>query len=214
MKYIAILSILLIFYGLIWSANAEDDLLNDNIVKLCQDLCSLELNVRENSKSKLSALKINEEQTLLNNLKDLMQKNALDTTHGSSFHYTVEMLGKLRVREAIPMLIKNIDFKIDELTVPDWHKKSTNSYYPVAVAISEIESPSVWFDMYAQLKEVNDEKVLTLYAWVLYMTYGPQMTTILLNDKSFTSDKAISEKIKKINELAAKQGTVIYFDKK
>ena len=153
MKYIAVLSVISLFFGLVWFVNAENDQLNDNVVKLCKSLRSQEFSVRQNSEAKLLALKINEEQALLDNLTDLMQGKDIDTSYGSSFYYTVEMIGKLRIRAAIADLIKKIDFKVDESTLPDWEKKSMNSYYPVAVAISEIGDPSVWFYMLAQLKE-------------------------------------------------------------
>ncbi len=102
---------------------------------------------------------------LLKNFETLSQNP--DKTYGSALHWTVMLLGRLRVKEAAGPMLGSIDFRLDMLTAPPGGRYGLTSEYPVAAALKEIGGKRVSDSIFQSILQPVSDRVLVLSAWVL-----------------------------------------------
>lgn len=155
---------------------------------------------------------------LLKNFEALSQKP--DRTYGSAFHWTVMLLGRLRVETAAGQILGSIDFRLDMLTAPPGGFGGPAAEYPVTQALKEIGGKSVSDSIFQMLAYRTDDKTLTLCAWVLSDVMGRDVTLMVAEKKLSElkarllrigvdgADNSQRQNLEKLLQLLAKEETV------
>lgn len=135
-----------------------------------KSLLSKDLEKRLKAYEKLQQTRAERSQALVNNLKALSKDPSRAV--GGRFNMNVIAAGRLRIEEAVPVLLPKIDFTLDPSTFPVG--LFSPMFYPVAEALVEIGGQKVVTGVLQQLSQPADPERLFVSAWVLQEVLGRQ----------------------------------------
>jgi HEAT repeat protein len=140
-------------------------------------------------------------------VREIMRKCATkpDPSWESTTHLALQVLGRYRDEDAIPIIIGIIDYQIDKSTVPAGDKLARSAYFPAAAALSEMGGQYVAKSLVARLQKEENEKVIRICVWTLFKVCGNDVAAFMLDDEATKhkdeKDEKVRQRLGKAKEL-------------
>jgi len=161
--------------------------------------------VRVNAKLQLTEMR----QQIFNDLSKIVAESP-NRAWGGPAHLAIEQLGAWRFREAIPLLIANVDWALDKKTLPRGKMFPTIAFYPATIALAQIGGRTVRGPVIEAAANTDDGWKLRLLGWILSEADGPEIAKMVLSRRlEGVTDKVMKARLEKLQGYAA-QGLEVF----
>jgi hypothetical protein len=90
-----------------------------------------------------------------------------DNAYNGTLHVSIVAVGDWRIEDAVPLLVKHVDFVLDPQTFPVGARRAASAYYPMAEALVRIQGTILTERVLELFQEPISETKLRAATWVL-----------------------------------------------
>lgn len=125
-------------------------------------------------------------------------------------HLAIQQMGFWRLKEAVPLLVDQIDWTLDKSTAgAEMFKMAPWAVYPAAKALWDIGGIEVRGAVIEAAVNTDDDRRLRLFGWVLYASDGRKIAEAAVTQRlEGVTNKGMRSRLEKLRAYVAQGGSV------
>ncbi|MGB2755917.1 MAG: hypothetical protein WBD75_12140 [Phycisphaerae bacterium] len=124
-------------------------------------------------------------------------------------HLAIQQMGFWRLKEAVLLLVDQIDWTLDKSTFPVGGKWAPWAYYPAATALWDIGGREVRGAVIAAAVNTDDDRRLRLFGWVLFESDGRKIAEAAVTQRlEGVTNKEMRSRLEKLRGYVVQGGSV------
>ncbi|MGB2614871.1 MAG: hypothetical protein WBD63_05200 [Phycisphaerae bacterium] len=124
-------------------------------------------------------------------------------------HLAIQQMGIWRLKEAVPLLVDQIDWTLDKSTFPVGDRLAAWAYYPAATALRHIGGREARGAVIEAAVNTDDDRRLRLFGWVLFESDGRKIAEAAVTQRlEGVTNKEMRSRLEKLRAYVAQGGSV------